>query len=299
MEEVVSRYRYVYKYRALPLLSKDVASKLLELVNGSCTTSSIDLGFSRTEVCRYGDEIVFNRRTSTTIDVLRILVEEGKDDAVYAIVEGEPLEIATYSSVEGGFYRLKYLGFGIPTTLEINGIHMHRIRGVDPYRDAELKIRSLGKIRGTVLDTCMGLGYTAIQALRLGASRVITVEISSTVISFAEINPWSKPLEDPRITVLHVDILDLAPQLPSNAFDAVIHDPPRISIAGELYSTELYRELFRVLKPGAKLFHYTGEPGKHGGPSYLKGIKERLQKVGFIVARWDPQALGYVAYKPR
>ncbi len=296
LEDVIARYSIVYRYRRVPLLSKEIASTLLSLDDGKCVEASQDLGFSRVVACREGDEVILGR-TRVSMSVLEEIAERGKDDAVYALIDGEPIEVSMYSS-EWGFHKLKYLGFGVPTTLEINGIHMHRILGIDPYRDAELKVRSLGRVKGLVLDTCMGLGYTAIKALERGASKVITVEISPLVIEIAKLNPWSSPLENPVVEVLHADVVKVVHELPSECLDAIIHDPPRISVAGELYSLEMYRELYRVLKPGAKIFHYTGEPGKHGGPRYLKGIKERLQRAGFVNIEWIDKALGFIARKP-
>ncbi len=297
IESLVKRFGYEYRYRALPLLSVDTARELAALEDGACTESSLDLGMSRAELCRRGSYVEAGS-LSIPMDAIEAVARGGKSSSVYAIIDSEPREVAAYSD-EWGFCRLRYLGLGVPTTLEINGIHMHRIEGIDPYRDAELKIRSLGRARGRVLDTCMGLGYTAIKALERGASSVVTVEVNPLVIEIARVNPWSRALESPRITTLRGDVAKLIYEMPSSYFDAAIHDPPRISIAGELYSQEFYRELYRVLKPGARLFHYTGEPGRHGGPSYLKGVRNRLERAGFVAIRWVGRALGFVAAKPR
>jgi len=83
------------------------------------------------------------------------------------------------------FYKL------IPTstwpTLEISGIHMHRIKDVDPKTDTELKIKSLGKIYGKILDICTGLGYTAILAARKkSVEKVVTIEKDENVIKIAK-----------------------------------------------------------------------------------------------------------------
>jgi predicted methyltransferase len=74
------------------------------------------------------------------------------------------MEIKFFDEKTKKFYKL------IPTstwpTLEISGIHMHRIKKVDPKTDTELKLKALGRIYGVVLDICTGLGYTAILAAR-------------------------------------------------------------------------------------------------------------------------------------
>ena len=45
--------------------------------------------------------------------------------------------------------------------------------------------------------------------------------------------------------------------------DAILHDPPRFGIAGELYSQGFYYEqLARILKRRGRLFHYTGSPNQ-------------------------------------
>ncbi|MEM1809584.1 MAG: methyltransferase, partial [Thermofilaceae archaeon] len=55
----------------------------------------------------------------------------------------------------------------------------------------------------------------------------------------------------------------------------------RFSLAGELYSLEFYRRLRRVLKKGARVFHYTGWPGKHRGLNIQAGVVRRLRAAGF------------------
>ena len=95
------------------------------------------------------------------------------------------------------------------------------------------------------------------------------------------------------------DAAKLLKELEDSSFDAVLHDPPRISVAGELYGLEFYRELYRVLRPGGRLFHYVGEPGKHSNVSYVKGVKRRLEMAGFVGVTWVDPAKGFKALKPR
>ena len=68
----------------------------------------------------------------------------------------------------------------------------------------------------------------------------------------------------------------------SQAFDAVLHDPPSFGIAGELYSQTFYDQLARVLKRKGMLFHYTGTPNKlTSGRDVPNEVATRLRRAGF------------------
>lgn len=188
-------------------------------------------------------------------------------------------------------------------TLMINGIHMHRVSGIGPLSDARHKVIAARVRHGhTVLDICTGLGYTAITSLEFGAKQVYTIEVSREVLAIAEFNPWSAKLADNRVKIMLGDASRLIEFFPDSTFDRIIHDPPRFSIAGELYSNDFYRELYRVLRPGGVLFHYTGEPLRsrgHGHGPIVRGVIQRLRGVGFLRIRYDKRAQGVVAVKPR
>jgi hypothetical protein len=68
---------------------------------------------------------------------------------------------------------------------------MHRTRGTTPDADAGLKLDALGVGGCRVLDTCAGLGYTALGAVGRGAELVVSVELRPEVLRIAEMNPWS------------------------------------------------------------------------------------------------------------
>ena len=197
------------------------------------------------------------------------------------------------------YYKLLPTTRGSPPSIEINGIHMHRISGTDPWRDTLAKIKAARVGPGdTVLDTCMGLGYTAIASVLKGAREVYTAEIDENVILLARYNPWSFDLARETIKIFNNNIIELILDFQNEYFTRIIHDPPRFtSHTGELYSLEFYKELYRVLKPGGILFHYTGEPGRKHGSNFPGRISGKLKSIGFRVLRYDKRAQGIVARK--
>jgi predicted methyltransferase len=79
------------------------------------------------------------------------------------------------------------------------------------------------------------------------------------------------------------------------AFDAILHDPPMFSLAGELYSLAFYRQLHRVLRRGGRLFHYIGNPESRSGATITRGVMKRLGEAGFQRVQTRPQAFGVTA----
>jgi len=207
------------------------------------------------------------------------------------------MEVKFFDEKTKKFYKL--ISTKTWPTLEISGIHMHRIKEVDPKTDTELKIKSLGKIYGKVLDICTGLGYTAILAARKkSVEKVVTIEKDENVINIARQNEFSKELfENQKIELIIGDAFEVVNNFNNGSFNFIIHDPPRFSLAPELYSQYFYNKLFRVLKKGGKMFHYTGEPGKLYGKNFIQGIAKRLLLAGFRKIVKVKEAKGLVAYK--
>lgn len=182
-------------------------------------------------------------------------------------------------------------------TMLISGIPMHRIKDTDPWQDTLEKIKAFEGIHGSLLDTNTGLGYTAIAAAQ-HAEWVMTVEIEPAVISLCRQNPWSEALFDnPKISSVLGDSYEIAASLPDASFDNVLHDPPTFALAGELYSGEFYRHLYRVLKVSGKLFHYTGNPESKTGANLNRSVVERLKSAGFEAISFKPHAFGLLARK--
>jgi predicted methyltransferase len=172
-----------------------------------------------------------------------------------------------------------------PPTFEIDGIKMLPTAKVSPWEDARLKV-SLVEPRGkVVLDTCGGLGYFAAWCLAGGARRVLSYERNPDVLWLRGLNPWS-PGPEPRLQVTEGDIATEIAGLADSSVDAVLHDPPRFAIAGELYSQAFYDQVARVLKRRGRLFHYTGEPNARSRGRDLPGEAiARLRRAGFEARR--------------
>jgi hypothetical protein len=285
---------YRYKYIDGIVLTKwDVDEILRRAKEDALIDVTVDFGLRVVSVRVMGEHILFPDGTSLSIDMLSNI----REGFAYKLISGRLLRLDFY--VDGNYYKLKPVAPTAAPTLEINGIQMHRTVGTDPWRDTIAKVSALGSLKNRkVLDICTGLGYTAIAEMLQGAEKIITIEKDVNVLFMASLNPWSRSLENEKIEIVVGDASQVIKELESESFDAVLHDPPRFSIAGELYSLEFYREIFRVLKKGGKLFHYTGEPGKHTNVDILKGIKRRLEEAGFEEIVWIDRAKGFRARKP-
>jgi predicted methyltransferase len=168
-----------------------------------------------------------------------------------------------------------------PPTFEIDGIKMLPTAQVSPYEDARGKVDLIRPRGKAILDTCGGLGYFAACGLEAGAVRIQSYEKNPDVIWLRSLNPWS-PREDSRLRLANTDVVEAISTLADASFDAVLHDPPRFGIAGELYSQSFYEQLARVLGPKGLLFHYTGTPNKlTSGRDVPREVSARLRKAGF------------------
>lgn len=124
----------------------------------------------------------------------------------------------------------------------------------------------------------------------------MTVELDPAALEVARLNPWSRRLFDhPRIRVEQGDVAEYLESQPSGSFSAVLHDPPTIQFAGDLYSLEFYRLLKRVLSKAGRLFHYTGDPASAQGAKVTAGVVRRLGDVGFRRIERHAAAFGVTA----
>ncbi len=254
---------------------------------------SPDLGLTRTEVDIKSDRACFPDGQVLTWEDLETISDS---ERVCFLVEEEGLrKIQVFSETTNRLYSLMPTQ-GAPTML-VSGIPMHRIKGIDPHQDTLRKIKTITPIQGHVLDTATGLGYTAIQAAKT-AERVVTIELDPAALEIARLNPWSRGLfEKPTITQIVGDTFEEIGSFEREVFKRIIHDPPAFSLAGDLYSGEFYKELFRVLGRGGRLFHYIGDLESKSGRSVAKGAIRRLVEAGFSRVVRRPEAFGLVAYK--
>jgi predicted methyltransferase len=165
---------------------------------------------------------------------------------------------------------------------------------VSPFADAKRKVGLIQPRGKVILDTCGGLGYFAACCLEDKARQVQSYEKNPAVIWLRSLNPWS-PADDPALSLTLGDIVEEIVGLPTGSVDAVLHDPPRFGIAGELYSQVFYDQLARVLKRRGKLFHYTGTPNKlSSGRDVPQEVIKRLGRAGFAA---EPNGDGVLAAK--
>jgi predicted methyltransferase len=278
------------------ILSYYQANAMLEARRSSLAgvRTSLDLGRSETEVRFEADRVVLSNSLSTGWDAIETVA---RGEPMCFLVDSEgALKIHRFSSTFNRPYSLMATS-GWPTLVN-SGFTMHRIVGIDPGRDTEEKLRALGTPRGRVLDTTTGLGYTASAAART-AEEVVTIELDPLVLEIAGLNPWSRELfENRRISRMVGDSSELIEEFADLSFSHVIHDPPTLSLAGDLYGGAFYRQIFRVLRHGGTLFHYVGNLESRQGAMVGKGAMRRLRESGFTQVTPKPRAFGVLATRP-
>jgi uncharacterized protein len=258
-------------------------------------TTSPDLGITQVDIALDENGVAFTDGTFVSWDAISLISET--TNQCYRIVDNVPISIQFFSS-DTNWNRSLMATAGAPTTL-VAGFPMHRIKDTDPYKDTRAKIAAISPLTGRVLDTTTGLGYTAIEAART-AEHVTTIELDSAAIEVARMNPWSRELFDnPRISLIIGDAYECIASFADGSFQRVLHDPPSFSLAGELYSEAFYRQIFRVLTPKGRLFHYIGDPDSSLGKRITAGVLRRLNAAGFGRVERYPAAYGVVAYKSR
>lgn len=260
-----------------PLFTRPVADALRAALDAKASTwaGSLDLGRSHQAMRLEADAWHWRDRAYPYPGTL-------KDRTVY-YWDGE--DYATVSRYAGSLIKLVPTEWGAPT-FEIDGIKMLPTAKTSPVDDAQRKVALVEPRGKVVLDTCGGLGYFAACCLEAGAARIVSFEKNENVLWLRTLNPWSPDPDAPasggRLQLTHADVSKAIAQIGDASVDALLHDPPRFGIAGELYSQTFYDHLARVLRRGGRLFHYTGSPNKlTSGRDVPREVAKRLEKAGF------------------
>ena len=260
-----------------PLLTRESGDALrrAQAAGNSTWTGSLDLGRS--------DATVAVDETGFSVGGAHYPWPDKLKDRTLYYFDGEGF--AAVSRFSGSLIKLVPTDWGAPT-FEIDGIKMLPTAKVSPFEDARRKVALVAPAGKRVLDTCGGLGYFAACCLEAGVGHIRSFEKNPDVLWLRTLNPWSP---DPdaassggRLQLAQGDVSQQIESIESSSVDAILHDPPRFGIAGELYSQVFYDHLARVIRNGGKLFHYTGAPNKlTSGRDVPREIAKRLEKAGF------------------
>ncbi len=246
----------------------------------------VDFGLKTAEVKREKDKAFIDGKFSLDLS------EKVKDNFCYLLDDQGLRKVILYGEDTDKSYKL------IPTfdwpTVSISSVPMHKL--ASPKKDSQNKI-DLIKPYGLALDTCMGLGYTAILASQRSA-KIITFEKDDNIFAIAQINPLSARLfKAANIEIKREDVAVGIKGFKNSYFDCIIHDPPTFKLAGELFSQDFYGQLMRVLKEGGKLYHYTPLYKVKHGFDFPESVKKRLKKAGFSQIQYDQAAGGFLCKK--
>ncbi|MFX1471507.1 MAG: MnmC family methyltransferase [Promethearchaeota archaeon] len=197
------------------------------------------------------------------------------------------------------FYKLMPVVQNQAPALLIDGILMHRVKDTTPMDDAFMKAEICARNGIDLLEICTGLGYASIACLQKGVRSIVTIEKDEKVLELARVNPWSHRLfTDDRVTVINADASLEIEKIDDKSFHALMHDPPRFSLAPELYTTEFYSHLYRVLRSNGVLLHYIGSAeSKHSNLDFQKGVMSRLRDSGFATVTRKKSVLSVLAFK--
>lgn len=182
-------------------------------------SSSIDLNMSQKPIILTSEGLCITSSDTllATWDELKDIADKGQ--GCYSLYDdgSKPWHVSTLSKSTGIPASLcpPLVGAGAPTMV-LGGFTMHRIAGdnMNPMIDTAAKLSCLKFFQGaSVLDTCMGLGYTAIGAgnkVKGSGGRVTTIEYDEASIEMAAHNPWSQQLFDGS---LEIEVLQVVPQI--------------------------------------------------------------------------------------
>ena len=148
------------------------------------------------------------------------------------------------------------------------------------------------------LDFCFGLGYNTLALFKiLKRCEVIAIENDPKIIDAIrdievpteykdDYDNIKKSIfektvdENKRLKLIVSDARDALKNLPDNSFDAVMFDPFAPSKDSDLWTQEVFDEMARIMKKGARLATY----------SCAGHVREKLKNAGFEV--FDGVCLG-------
>ncbi len=274
------------RFQAIPLLEASSRGE-------TAVEASLDLGYSTCRVELTAEGIAWGEGLALGWERLEEIA--ASENGCFRVAGGEIEEIKGYCEETRHPYRLLPTS-GAPVLL-LAGFAMHRFKDISPIQAAREMVRAAGPHRGRVLDTATGLGYTAITAAAQ-AAEVVTIELDPGSIEMARANPWSQELfSNPRIERVYGDCCQWITTCPDKHFGTIVHDPPSMSLAGDLYGGAFYREAARVLNSRGQLFHYIGDPASDLGRRVTRGVVNRLREAGFHRVEARPRAFGVLAQK--
>jgi len=271
------------------IATKREAEDILNAKDGEFSIS-LDLGISKTRIRIKGRIAVIDGQEIPIDDFKKI-----NEKFCYLIEDNQLKKLAFFSEETSTYYKL------IPTddwpTIALSSTPMHRHTHLSPKQDTMLKIREIEPVKGKVLDTCMGLGYTAIMSSKK-ADEVHTFEKDRNMVLMSKINPHSREIFTAKNIVIHdKDVFEGIKAFNDSYFDRIIHDPPTFKRAPELYSGKFYAELCRVLKSNGIMYHYSPMPSKTKGKKFYTAIIRNLREAGFSKAEYREESSGIRAVK--
>jgi tRNA U34 5-methylaminomethyl-2-thiouridine-forming methyltransferase MnmC len=176
---------------------------------------------------------------------------------------------------------------------ELFGEHFHTLSGakeesIKKYVEpCEISTRD----HVSILDYCFGLGYNAAAAIDLrkkgGTMDIVGIELDPVVLALipkldypfachafvtqAVMSGFASQ-DGVTLRVITDDVRKVMPTL-KQTFDVVFFDPFSPKKCPELWTQEVFAQVYDKMKPGGILATY----------SYARAVRESLKKVGFLV----------------
>ncbi len=209
-------------------LDSTIAKEILDALeqNTEEITISLDLGRSKTKV----------NLSDPNWDSTQLLKIAKDPSTVYFIEDGDAFKAAISGTQ---FYKLMPSGKGTAPALVISGVAMHRVKDMDPIKDAAMKAKLCAKTGDNMLEICTGLGYSTIECLNRKIRSIVTIEKDKDVIQLSSINPWSRELfSDPKVTLVHGDATEKICDFEDSRFHSIDPVPasPGLCVSLILYS---------------------------------------------------------------